>query len=71
MSKKIIAIIGTYRKGRTIDTAVTELLKGAEQQGAQTEKIYLLEKYIEFCTNCRSCTQQNGTARGDCVLTTI
>ena len=68
MAKKIIAIIGTYRKGKTIDTAVCELLRAAEQQGAQTEKIYLLDKKIEFCTNCRCCTQQNGTARGNCVL---
>ena len=68
LSKKIIAIVGTYRKGKTIDTAVDELLKAAQQQGSLTEKIYLLENHIEFCTNCRSCTQQNGTARGSCVL---
>ena len=68
MSKKIIAIVGTYRKGKTIDTAVDELLEAARQQGAQTEKIFLLDKHIEFCTNCRNCTQQAGTARGDCVI---
>jgi putative NADPH-quinone reductase len=68
MAKKIIAIVGTYRKGKVIDTAVDELLKGAEQQGAQTEKIFLLDKHIEFCTNCRVCVQQAGEKRGDCVL---
>jgi multimeric flavodoxin WrbA len=69
MSKKIVAIIGTYRKGRTIDTAVAEVLRGARDAGATTEAVYLLDKHIEFCTNCRSCTQEpNAGRRGKCVL---
>ncbi|KPL21202.1 MAG: hypothetical protein AMJ75_10435 [Phycisphaerae bacterium SM1_79] len=67
MAKKIVAIIGTYRKGRVIDTAVSEVLKGAEAHGAQTSKIYLIDKDIEFCTNCRNCTQQKDVGmRGKC-----
>jgi len=68
MPKKTIAIVGTYRKGKTIDTAVNELLCAAQLSGCQTEKIYLLDKHIEFCTNCHNCTQQAGTIRGDCVI---
>jgi multimeric flavodoxin WrbA len=68
VAKKIIAIVGTYRKGRTIDSAVDELLSAAQSFGAQTEKIYLLDKLIEFCTNCRCCTQQTGNKRGNCVI---
>jgi len=68
MPKKIIAIVGTYRKGKTIDVAVNELLRAAQQQNCQAEKIFLLDKHIEFCTNCRNCTQQAGTVRGDCVV---
>ncbi len=67
MSKKIIGIVGSYRKGKVIDTAVTEILKGAESRGAETAKIYLTEKQIEFCNNCRSCMQQPGDERGQCV----
>jgi FMN-dependent NADH-azoreductase len=68
MAKKIVAIIGTYRKGRVIDTAVSEVLRGAEARGAQTQRIYLLDKHIEFCTNCRSCTQEEDAGRrGQCV----
>ncbi|MBN2139291.1 MAG: flavodoxin family protein [Sedimentisphaerales bacterium] len=68
MSKKVVAIVGTYRKGRVIDTAVDEILRGAEEHGAQTMKISLPDKHIEFCTNCRECTQQeNAGARGQCV----
>ncbi len=66
--KKVVAILGTYRKGRVIDTAVSEALRGAEARGAATEKIYLIDKHIEFCTNCRTCTQQADVGRrGKCV----
>ena len=68
MSKRIVAIIGTYRKGRTIDTAVGEVLRRARDAGAATETVYLIDKHIEFCTNCRSCTQEpNVGRRGKCV----
>ncbi len=68
MAKKIVAIIGTYRKGRVIDTAACEVLRGAQDHGCETETIYLLDKHIEFCTNCRTCTQQaNVGRRGQCV----
>jgi putative NADPH-quinone reductase len=65
---KVVAVVGTYRKERTIDTAVDEALRGAAQAGAVTEKIQLLDKHIEFCTNCRTCTQTPGPVRGRCVL---
>jgi len=68
MGKKIIGIVGSYRKGRIIDSAVSEILKGAEEHGVETKKIYLLDKHIEFCRNCRQCTQQKANAtRGKCV----
>jgi putative NADPH-quinone reductase len=65
VNKKIIAIVGTYRKGQTIDTAVDELLNAAQSNDAETEKIYLLDKHIEFCTNCRKCTQNKITGPRD------
>jgi len=63
---KITAILGTYRKGGVIDSAVEEILVAAREAGAETEKIYLLDKRIEFCTNCRACTQQEGQGPGQC-----
>jgi len=67
MAKKIVAIVGTYRKGRVIDTAVDEILKGAQAHGAQTTKIYLIDKHIEFCANCRQCAQEKDAGRrGKC-----
>jgi putative NADPH-quinone reductase len=67
MGNKIVGIVGSYRKGRVIDSAVTEILKGAESSGAKTVKICLTEKQIEFCTNCRSCMQEAGDKRGECI----
>ena len=67
MAKKIVGIIGSYRKGHIIDSAVSAVLKGAQEAGAQTKKIYLLDKRIEFCDNCRACTQEKDVARGKCV----
>jgi putative NADPH-quinone reductase len=64
---KIVAILGTYRKGGVTDSVVDAVLKGAESAGAQTEKIYLIDKHIEFCNNCRACCQEPGTQRGKCV----
>jgi len=68
MSRKVTAIIGGYRKGRIIDTAVDEILAAAEECGAETSRIYLRDRSIDFCTNCRVCTQQEGSRRGACPL---
>ena len=66
MNRKIVGIVGSYRKGGIIDTAVSEALKGAESSGADSVMIYLPDKKIEFCNNCRACTQQPGDKRGKC-----
>jgi len=67
MGRKVIAIVGSYRKGGTIDMAVQAILEGAREKGAETRTIYLTEKHVEFCTNCRRCTQAPGLQRGQCV----
>jgi len=68
MKKKpsVLAIVGSYRKGGTIDTAVDEMIYAARRAGAETEKRYLIDKHIGFCTNCRDCTQLRGPQPGIC-----
>jgi len=67
-ARKIVAIVGTYRKGKVIDTLASEVLRGAADGGAETEKIYLVDKHIEFCENCRTCVQEKDVGRrGTCV----
>lgn len=65
---RIVGIVGSYRKHGTIDTAVSAVLEAAQAAGAETEKIYLRDQHIEFCTNCRQCLQQPGPERGKCGL---
>jgi NAD(P)H-dependent FMN reductase len=63
----VVAIIGSYRRGGITDQAVDAVLEGARAGGARTEKIYLIEQRIEFCRNCRMCSQIPGRERGECV----
>ncbi len=64
---KILAINGSYRRGGIIDTAIAEILGAARESGAETDQIYLINEKIAFCTNCRTCTQEAGSRRGECV----
>jgi multimeric flavodoxin WrbA len=66
--KKVTAIVGTYRKNHMIDTAVDEILDSVKQEGFETNKIYLIDKHIEFCKNCRTCTQMDGREPGKCCI---
>ena len=67
MARKVVAIVGSYRKGGTIDAAVQAILEGAREKGAATSIIYLTDQHLEFCNNCRRCTQAPGRQRGQCV----
>jgi NAD(P)H-dependent FMN reductase len=67
MAKKIIALSGSYRREGTIERAVDAILQAAAEKGAETENIRLIESRIEFCRNCRKCTQLEGLQRGVCV----
>ena len=66
MPKTIVAIVGSYRKAGVVETAVDEILRAAQDNGVQTTKIRLIDKHIEFCTNCRACAQNPGKVRGNC-----
>jgi multimeric flavodoxin WrbA len=66
--KRVIALVGSYRKGGVADAAVDEVLAAAREEGAETAKIYLIDRHIEFCTNCRTCTQAPDVPRGKCPL---
>jgi putative NADPH-quinone reductase len=66
MARKIIAVTGSYRREGTIERAVDAILQAAAERGAETELIRLIESHIEFCRNCRKCTQLEGPQRGVC-----
>jgi NAD(P)H-dependent FMN reductase len=66
VAKKVVAVLGTYRKGGTLDLTVEAILEGSRARRAATSTIYLIEKHIAFCNNCRECTQEPGPERGRC-----
>lgn len=64
---KILAINGSYRDDGITDQAVDALAQAVRDNGAEVEVVLLREHHIEFCLNCRECTQQPGEAPGICV----
>lgn len=68
MARRVVAINGTYRKGGITDQLVEEVLRAVRDRGGEAEMIHLLDEPIEFCTNCRTCTQEAGAGpRGRCI----
>jgi multimeric flavodoxin WrbA len=66
MIRKVVAIVGSYRKGGVTESAVEAVLEGARANGAATQMIRLNDCELNFCTNCRKCTQAPGEERGVC-----
>lgn len=64
---RILAINGSYRDDGITDQTVEALAQAIEAAGAEVEIILLRDYPIEFCLNCRACTQQPGAAPGECV----
>ena len=64
---KILVINGSYRKDGFTDQTVGALTQALVAAGAELDTIFLRAYPIEFCLNCRECTQQPGAAPGECV----
>lgn len=64
---RILAINGSYRDAGITDQTVEAIVQAAQASGAETETVLLREYPIEFCLNCRECTQQPGEVPGMCV----
>lgn len=65
---KVLVINGSYRDDGITDQAVAAAVEALNGAGAETEIVNLRDYPIEFCLNCRECTQQPGAAPGTCVL---
>ena len=63
MSKKILVISTSPRKGGNSDTLADEFLRGAQEAGNSVEKITLHDKTIGFCRGCLTCQRI-----GNCVI---
>lgn len=64
---RLLVINGSYRENGAIDQAVKLAVQTAIEAGMQTEVVQLRDFPIEFCRNCRHCTQLPGEAPGECI----
>lgn len=60
MSKKILILSGSPRKGGNSDILCDEFAKGALQAGNEVEKIRVAEKNVGYCKGCYYCRSHNG-----------
>ncbi len=56
---KVLALIGSPRKGSNTDILVDKILEGCKEKGFIIEKLYLYDISISACTDCRLCKSDN------------
>lgn len=64
---RVVAINGSYRDDGITDQAIEAAAQSLTASGAKVEAVLLREYPIEFCMNCRACTQEPGERPGHCV----
>ena len=62
MSKKVLIISSSPRKGGNSDTLCDKFAEGAKSAGNEVEKIFLKDKKINYCTGCGFCNTNDYTA---------
>jgi multimeric flavodoxin WrbA len=59
---KIMACVGSPRKGSNVDCLIDTIIQGACSRGdAAVEKVYLYEADIKCCIGCLACTALKGS----------
>ena len=60
MSKKVLILSGSPRKGGNSDVLCDEFARGAKESGNNVEKIRVAEKKIGYCRGCYYCSDHGG-----------
>lgn len=60
MSKKVLILSGSPRKGGNSDLLCDEFMRGAQDGGNTVEKIRVVEKKIAPCIGCYYCDKNGG-----------
>ena len=63
MSKKVLILSSSPRKGGNSETLAAAFAKGARESGNQVETVSLREKQVGFCKGCLACLKL-----GHCVI---
>lgn len=61
MSKTILIVSASPRKGGNSDLLCDEFMRGAREAGHEVEKIRLSEAKINYCTGCCTCIGKQGS----------
>lgn len=65
MSKKILVISGSPRKGGNSDILCDRFIAGAKDAGHHPEKVFLGDMEIGFCTGCGGCVDSGVCVQDD------
>lgn len=65
MAKKILVVSASPRKGGNSDLLCDQFMHGAIETGHQTEKIFLKDKKINYCTGCGTCFDTGKCVQSD------
>ena len=60
MSKKVLILSGSPRKGGNSDLLCDEFMRGAQESGNEVEKIRVAEKNVAPCKGCYYCRKSGG-----------
>lgn len=63
MSKKVLILSGTPRKGGNSDILCDEFMRGAKESGNDVEKIRVADRNVGFCRACYHCRDH-----GKCII---
>lgn len=55
MTKRVLVISSSPRRGGNSDQLCDQFISGAQTAGHQVEKIFLKDKKINYCTGCGTC----------------
>ena len=65
MTKNILVLSGSFRKGGNSDILCDEFIKGALEAGNKVEKIYVNDKKINYCRGCGVCNTTHKCVQKD------
>lgn len=65
MSKNILVLSGSPRKGGNSDILCDQFVMGAKESGNEVEKIFINNKKIGYCTGCYACEKTGKCAQKD------
>jgi NAD(P)H-dependent FMN reductase len=60
MPEKLLAFVGSPRKGGNTDRLMDEAVQAYREVGGEAEKVTVSRLQINPCTGCRKCAQDNG-----------